>query len=72
MSEPVLPLIAEPDALEHELGGKDLLVVDLGDEATHARHHVPGAVHLPYGRVIDAKPPSLTELPVPASFGTRP
>ena len=54
MSEPVLPLIAEPDALEHELGGKDLLVVDLGDEATHARHHVPGAVHLPYGRIIDA------------------
>ncbi len=27
MSEPVLPLIAEPDALEHELGGKDLCLV---------------------------------------------
>ena len=46
MSEPVLPLIVEPDALEHELGRKDLLVVDLGEEETHARHHVPGAVHL--------------------------
>ena len=39
MSEPVLALIAEPGTLENELGGKDLLVVDLSDEETHTGHH---------------------------------
>ncbi len=63
MSEPVLALIAEPDTLENELGGKDLLVVDLSDEETHMRQHVPGAVHLSYERIIDAKPPAMGLLP---------
>ena len=69
MSEPVLPLIAEPDELEHELGREDLLVVDLSNEETHARHHVPGAVHLSYGRIIDAKPPAMGLLPGDRKLG---
>ena len=69
MSEPVLPLIAEPDELEHELGREDLLVVDLSNEETHARHHVPGAVHLSYGRIIDAKPPAMGLLPGDRELG---
>lgn len=69
MSEPVLPLIAEPEALEPALGGQGLLVVDLGEEATHGRHHVPGAVHLSYRRIIDQQPPALGLVPGDGELG---
>ena len=63
MAEPLLPLLALPDRLASVLGDARLLVVDLGDEATHARHHVPGAVHIDYEELIRMAPPAMGLLP---------
>lgn len=63
MPQPLLPLIVESDQLERVLGSKDLLLVDVGDEATYEQHHVPGAVHLDYENIIGMKPPATGLLP---------
>ncbi len=53
MSEqPRFPLILEPDELERHLGEEGLLVVDLCKPEIYAQYHVPGAVHLDYGRLV--------------------
>ena len=57
MADSDLPLILEPDELERRLGRPGLLVVDLGAASTHARQHVPGAVHLDYARIVAPRPP---------------
>lgn len=63
MSQLHLPLIMEPDELELGLRRRDLLIVDLGDQRTHAKHHVPGAINLEYQRLVMARPPALGLLP---------
>ncbi|MGH6954771.1 MAG: sulfurtransferase, partial [Alphaproteobacteria bacterium] len=63
MTEPALPLLVEPDELERALGRAGLVVVDASDEATFLRHHVPGAIHLPYQEIIAARPPAMGLLP---------
>lgn len=57
MSQPILPLIAQAHELEARLAEPGLLVVDVGDRQAHAACHVPGAVHLPYSRIVTARPP---------------
>lgn len=52
MTDIPLPPLIEPEALEALLGRDDLLVVDLSRSDVHARAHVPGAVHLEYGRLV--------------------
>ena len=42
----MLPLITEPAELEHHLGHKDLLIVDLCIPEVYEDLHIPGAVHL--------------------------
>ncbi|MGQ0663136.1 MAG: sulfurtransferase [Pseudomonadota bacterium] len=69
MPAPFLPLIVEPNELDAALGGKDLLVVDLGEEAVYAQRHVPGAVHLPYRTIIEARPPAGGLLPDDIKLG---
>lgn len=63
MSEPKLPLIVESDELESVLGGENLLVVAVGNEAAYVQRHVPGAVHLDYESIIETKPPAAGLLP---------
>ena len=63
MSLPNVPLILEPDELELNLDDENLLVVDLCDQSTFASNHVPGAVHLEYGRIVRARPPAMGLLP---------
>lgn len=58
MSDALLPLIVEPDALEAALGTEGLLVVDVSEAAIYARGHIPGAVHLPYASLIGPRPPA--------------
>lgn len=58
-----LPRVVGTDALERALGHPGLLVVDLSDEDTHARHHVPGAVQLDYEDIIGLTPPATGLLP---------
>ena len=63
MSLPNMPLILEPDELELNLDDEKLLIVDLCDQSTFASNHVPGAVHLEYGRIVWARPPAMGLLP---------
>jgi len=79
MLAPLLPYLTDPESLATMLGHDRLLVVDLGDEAAHARQHVPGAVHLDYESLIRMDPPAMGLLPdtgtlsaLFGSFGMRP
>jgi thiosulfate/3-mercaptopyruvate sulfurtransferase len=60
---PNLPLILEPDVLETHLTDPNLRIVDLCRFDIYARQHVPGAVHLEYGRIIRNTPPVMGLLP---------
>lgn len=67
MSEPLLPLIVEPDALEAALGTEGILVVSLDEPERYAAGHVPGAVNLRFGSLIAPRPPAMgTMAPVEA------
>ncbi len=68
MTTDKLPLLLEPDELEANLGRDDLLVVDLSKPDTYARFHVPGAVHLDYGRIIAAQKPVMGLVPDDATL----
>ena len=59
MSDPLLPLIVEPDALEAALGTDGLLVVDLSDPDKFEEAHIPGSVNLPYPSIIGPRPPAM-------------
>lgn len=59
MSDALLPLIVEPDALEAALGTEGLLVVDLSEAPLYANGHIPGAVNLPYASLIGPRPPAM-------------
>lgn len=52
-----LPLLIEPEDLEPLLGRDDLLIVDVGKKTTYRQLHIPGAVHLEYGRIVAEKRP---------------
>lgn len=69
MSRSNLPLIVEPDELERHLERRDLLIVDLSDQSTHAVYHVPGAVHLEYHGIVAARPPVMGLVPDDRSLG---
>ena len=69
MSQSNLPLIVEPDELEPRLERHDLLIVDLGDQPTHAICHVPGAIHLEYRRIVAVEPPVMGLLPDDRQLG---
>ncbi|MFT5439393.1 MAG: thiosulfate/3-mercaptopyruvate sulfurtransferase, partial [Alphaproteobacteria bacterium] len=56
MTEPLLPLIVEPDVLEAALGAGGLLIVDLNEAAVYEQGHVPGAVNFPYAALIGPRP----------------
>lgn len=59
MTEPLLPLLVEPEQLQKALGDPRLLVVDLSELPGYAQRHVPGAVNLPYQAIIRAEPPAM-------------
>lgn len=54
-----LPLIVEPDQLEAALGNEGLLVVDLCKPEIYHQYHVPGAMHLDYGQLIQPRRPAM-------------
>ncbi len=59
MSEPMLPLLVEPDALEAVLGNEGVLVVDVSDPAAYAQQHVPGAFSLLFVQLLRPQPPAM-------------
>lgn len=59
-----LPLLLEPAELAGLLGSRnDLLLVDLSKAETHAQYHLPGSVHLDYGRIMRMEKPRMGLLP---------
>ena len=62
MNEPI-PLIIEPQQLRPHLHDPGILVVDLCKPDHFARGHIPGAVHLDYGRLVASRPPVAGLLP---------
>ena len=65
MAEAALPLLVQPADLAARLNTPELLIVDLSQPATHARAHIPGAVHLDYARLVSPQPPAAAMLPTP-------
>lgn len=61
-----LPLIVEPEELQKHLNAPGLRVVDVCRHDIYAQQHVPGAVHLEYGRIMGHAPPVAGLLPDPA------
>ncbi len=65
MSEPLLPLLVQPEQLQALLGDERLLILDLRTLGDYAEGHIPGAVHLNYAQLIKAAPPAMGLLPDP-------
>jgi thiosulfate/3-mercaptopyruvate sulfurtransferase len=63
MTEPPLPLVAEPEQLHSLLQNERLLIVDLSDPAIYQQRHIPGAINLPYPLIIRAQPPAMGLVP---------
>ena len=59
----LLPLLIEPKMLSEHLKNPNILIFDLSQSQTFARAHVPGAIHLPYTRLIHGQPPAAGLLP---------
>ncbi|MDZ7787091.1 MAG: rhodanese-like domain-containing protein [Halofilum sp. (in: g-proteobacteria)] len=51
------PLLLDPAALVERLDDPTLRVIDLSPGEVFGEHHVPGAVHLPYGELVTSRPP---------------
>lgn len=60
-----LPLLIEPAELRPRLGEDELRVVDLCKDTTYQQLHIPGAVHLPYDRIVASCHPTHGLLPDP-------
>ena len=58
-----LPLVISPEQLEPLLGDADLLVLDLAKPTTYQQMHVPGAIFLDYGRIVEVRQPVAGLLP---------
>lgn len=58
-----LPLLIDPEALHARLPDADLRVLDLGPPEQFADGHIPGAINLPYGRIVRHEPPVAGLLP---------
>ena len=63
MSEPLLPLVADPAELEDHIDADEIVIVDLSRAPVYARNHIPGAAHLDYSKIIANRPPVMGLLP---------
>ena len=60
----MLPLVIEPAELMEALSStKELLLVDICTEQNHARHHLPGALHIATGKLVSGIKPATGKLP---------
>ncbi len=63
-----LPLLIEPEQLQALLndqgpGKDDLLILDVSSADNYARHHVPGAIHIPPSALVSGVKPATGKLP---------
>ena len=68
MSTVSLPLLVEAAQLEQHLNDPGLLLVDMRNG--YAQGHIPGAVNLNYGDLIQARPPAMGLLPDEQTLST--
>ena len=66
----MLPLLVEPEELQTHLNDSELLIVDLCKPDVYAQLHIPGAVHLDYGKIINGQRPAPGRLPDPQQLST--
>ncbi len=65
---PTLPLLLEPADLAPVLDRDDLLIIDLSSAENYARHHIPGALHLPAQALQCGIKPAVGKLPAVESL----
>ena len=63
-------LLVEPQWLSEHLHDPALRIVDLCKADHYTRHHIPGAVHLAYDRLVVKAPPAGGLLPDDTAFAT--
>ncbi|TCK17907.1 thiosulfate sulfurtransferase [Thiogranum longum] len=63
MTEPLLPLITEPEQLEAALGGDKLVVVHISKPVRYAEFHVPGAIYMQGSQFVRVEKPVMGLLP---------
>ncbi|NNE37915.1 MAG: sulfurtransferase [Gammaproteobacteria bacterium] len=63
-------LIIEPETLEAALDDSNLLIVDVGQPATYAQAHVPGAIHVNPAELVCGQAPAPGKLPDKAQLET--
>ena len=63
MTEPLLPLLVEPEQLNAVLDNERMLVIDLSEMPVYAQRHLPRAVNLPFQRLIRPEPPAMGMVP---------
>lgn len=57
------PLFIEAAELEKCFDDKQLVIIDLCKTDTYKKHHIPGAVHVDYGRVVKVNKPIMGLMP---------
>jgi thiosulfate/3-mercaptopyruvate sulfurtransferase len=68
MTDTMLPLLVEPEALVKYVGDSRVLIIDLSQPTTFSQMHVPGAINLQYARLIRKDPPAMGMLPDAATL----
>lgn len=63
MTDKILPLITEADALEKLRENPDILIVDLSQPQTYVQYHIPDAVFLDYAWIVHIEQPRMGLLP---------
>ena len=57
------PAIIEPEFLADNLDQQDLIIIDLCKQDIYTQSHVPGAIHLEYGEILEHNKPAMGLLP---------
>ncbi len=68
MTERLLPLVVEPEQLEHHLTNPRLLLIELSSQQSQTSACIPGAIRLDYSALVSGEPPATGLLPNEAHF----
>ena len=63
MTDPRYPLLMEPQTLQPLLGQSGILLVDLCQTRQYPLAHIPGAIHVPFSRLMSGQPPAVGQPP---------
>lgn len=69
MTQPLLPLVVEPQDLIPLLHDERVLLVDLSNADSYAQQHLPGARHLEFAKLLHSRAPVIGLLPPESVLG---